>query len=138
MTTVIDASILVAALVDSGTDGLWAESVIAQDDLAGPELVLAEASNILRRFELAGQITRAEATKAHNDLLLLDLELFPFAPFAQRVWALRDNVTSYDAWYVALAEALDSQLATLDIRLSRAKGPTCEFLVPAHDHDRRE
>ncbi len=64
--------------MESETDGLWAESVIAQDELAGPELVLAEASNILRRLELAGQITRAEATGAHNDLLLLDLELFHY------------------------------------------------------------
>lgn len=135
MTTVIDASVLVAALVDSGPDGLWAESVIAQDDLTGPELVLAEASNILRRLELTGRITRSEATRTHNDLLMLDLELFPFAPFAQRVWALRDNVTSYDAWYVALAEALDSPLATLDRHLSRASGPTCEFIVPAHTYD---
>jgi predicted nucleic acid-binding protein len=135
VTTVIDASVLVAALVDSGPDGLWAESVIAQDDLTGPELVLAEASNILRRLELTGRITRSEATRTHNDLLMLDLELFPFAPFAQRVWALRDNVTSYDAWYVALAEALDSPLATLDRHLSRASGPTCAFIVPAHTYD---
>ena len=42
--------------------------------------------------------------RAHGDLLQLDLTLFPFAPFAERVWLLRDNLTSYDAWYVALAE----------------------------------
>ena len=44
--------------------------------------------------------------------------------------ALRENVTSYDAWYVALAEALDCPLVTLDRRLSRASGPTCEFITP--------
>ena len=130
MTRVIDASVLVAALVDSGPAGVWAESIIVQDTLASPELALAEAGNILRRLEQSGQISRAAATDAYGDLLRLDMELFPFAPFAERVWALRDNVTCYDAWYVALAETLNCPLVTLDRRLSRANGPTCEFIVP--------
>ena len=58
------------------------------------------------------------------------MELFPFAPFAERVWALRENLTSYDAWYVALAEVLDCPLVTLDRRLSRASGPVCEIIAP--------
>ena len=130
MTAVVDASVLVAALVDSGSEGGWAESVIAEDALAGPELVLAEASNILRRLELAGRLARLEAAGAHEHLLRLDLTLFPFAPFAQRVWALRENLTCYDAWYVALAEALDCPLTTLDRRLSRAAGPRCAVITP--------
>ena len=60
----------------------------------------------------------------------LDLALFPFAPFAERVWALRSNLSSYDAWYVALAEALGCPLLTLYARLSRASGPGCEIVVP--------
>ena len=51
-------------------------------------------------------------------------------PHAERVWALRHNLTAYDAWYVAVAEALDCPLATLDRRLSRASGPACEVLTP--------
>ena len=131
MTTVVDASVLVAALVDSGREGKWAESLLAEGSLAGPELVLAEASNILRRLERTGQISRIEAATAHGDLVKLDMELFPFAPFAERVWALRGNLTSYDAWHVALAEALGCPLVTLDRRLSRASGPNCEIIVPA-------
>ena len=130
MTVVADASVLVAVLVDSGREGKWAESAVAEGSLAGPELVLAEASNILRRLEQAGKISRLEANSAHRDLLRLDLELFPFAPFADRVWALRNNLTSYDAWYVALAEVLDCPLVTIDRKLSRASGPRCEILVP--------
>ena len=130
MTTVIDASVLVAALVDSGQEGKWAEAALAQGQLVGPELVLVEASNILRRLERSGEITRVEATSAHRDLVRLDIELFPFAPFAERIWALRGKLTSYDAWYVALAEALDCPLATLDRRLARARGPSCEVIVP--------
>ncbi len=130
MTTVVDASVLVAALVDSGHEGKWAESTLAEGHLTGPELALAEAVNILRRLERAEQISRIEATSAHGDLLRLDLELFPFAPFAERIWALRGNLTSYDAWYVALAEALDCPLVTLDRKLSRASGPICEVIAP--------
>ena len=96
MTTVVDASVPVAAAVDSGPDGRWAESVLADGPLAGPELVLAEATNILRRLERAGEISRSKATGAHRDLLRIDLELFPFAPYAARVWALCANLTSYD------------------------------------------
>ena len=130
MTVVADASVLVAALVDSGREGKWAESAVTEGSLAGPELVLAEASNILRRLERSGEISRLEANSAHRDLLRLDVELFPFAPFADRVWALRSNLTSYDAWYVALAEAFGCPLMTLDRKLSRATGPTCDIVTP--------
>ena len=127
---VVDASVLVAALVDSGREGKWAEAAVAKGSLAGPELVLAEASNILRRLERVGAVSRLEANSAHRDLLRLELELFPFAPFANRVWALRNNLTSYDAWYVALAEALGCSLVTLDRKLGHASGPRCAIIVP--------
>ena len=132
MTTVVDASVLVAALVDSGHEGRWAESILAEGHLAGPELALAEASSILRRLERAELISRIEATSAYTDLLRLDLELFPFTPFAERIWALRGNLTSYDSWYVALAESLGCPLVTLDRKFSRASGPTCAVIVPAY------
>ena len=57
----------------------------------------AEATNILRRLERAKQITKPEANAAHDDLMQLNVELFSFDPFAERVWELRHNVTSYDA-----------------------------------------
>jgi predicted nucleic acid-binding protein len=130
LSAVIDSSVLVAALVDSGPCGTWAEQVLASGSLHAPELALAEATNILRRLEHAKLITAHEANAAQDDLMLLDIELFPFEPFAERIWALRHNVTSYDAWYVAIAEALRLPLATLDVRLSRSIGVTCKFLVP--------
>lgn len=131
MTLVIDASAVVAALVDSRTDGRWAESVLTSDSLAAPHLLTAEASNILRRSALAGAISAEHASLAHSDLLDLRVELFPYAPFATRIWGLRDNVTCYDAWHVALAEALNAPLATLDVRLAKEPGPRCRFLVSA-------
>ncbi len=130
MSVVIDASVVVAALVDSGPHGEWAEALVAANALTAPELVLAEATNILRRIERTGIISRIEANGAQADLLGMDIELFPFAPFARRVWQLRSNLTSYDAWYVALAEALECPLLTLDRKLSRAPGPGCAFILP--------
>ena len=131
MTTVVDASVLVAALVEPGSDGLWAQSTLAEGSLVAPELALVEATDVLRRLELRQRISRIEATFAHADLLRLNIEMFPFAPFAERVWELRGNLNSYDAWYVALAEALNSPLATLDLRLSRVCGPACLIVVPS-------
>ena len=128
--TVVDGSVLVAALVDSGKEGRWAEFMIAADELAVPELALVETSNTLRRLERAGHISSFEATSAHRDMLGLDMEPFPFAPFAARVWDLRGNMTCYDGWYVALAEALGCRLLTLDRKLGRADGPACEIVVP--------
>jgi len=93
-------------------------------------LALVEATNLLRRLERAGELSRMEAASAARDLLQLDLELMPFSPFAERVWDLRSNVTSYDAWYVAVAEGCDLPLATLDRHLARATGPRCRFLLP--------
>ena len=130
MSTVVDASVLVAALVDSGPHGAWAETVLATGSLHAPELARAEATNIFRRLERANIITTPEANAAQDDLMELNIDLFPFEPFADRIWELRHNVTSYDAWYVALAEALNLPLATLDEPLSKSNGVTCEFLMP--------
>jgi predicted nucleic acid-binding protein len=127
---VVDSSVLVAALVDAGPHGVWAENVLAEGSLHAPELVRAEATNIFRRLERAKLITTPEANAAHEDLMHLDIDLFPFEPFADRVWELRYNVTSYDAWYVALAEVLELPLATLDEPLTKSNGVTCEFLSP--------
>jgi predicted nucleic acid-binding protein len=130
VSAVVDASVLVAATSDAGAEGRWAEDVARVGNLIAPHLVLVEATNILRRLEFAGRLGRTEAGAAIRDLLLLDLELVPFAPFAERVWELRANVTSYDAWHVAVAEQFDLPLATLDRHLARATGPRCRFLLP--------
>ena len=126
----VDASVLVHALVNAGPLGEWAESVVAAGPVHAPELVLAETTNILRRLERTKEITAAEASAAHGDLMELRIELFSFEPFAERVWELRHNLTCYDSWYVAVAEALRLPLATSDERLAKTKGPTCDFLTP--------
>jgi predicted nucleic acid-binding protein len=76
LSTVVDASVLVAALVDSGPHGEWAEGVIAAGSLHAPEFVRVEAANILRRLERAKELTTAEANAAYEDLMQLNMELF--------------------------------------------------------------
>jgi predicted nucleic acid-binding protein len=130
MTLVIDAALVVAALVDDGPDGRWAESMLVSDQLAAPHLMPVETANILRRAALAGDIGAGTASEAHADLLALRVTLVPYEPVAPRVWELRGTVTPYDAWYVAVAESMEAPLATLDTRLSRAPGPRCTFHTP--------
>ncbi|MHB1615516.1 MAG: type II toxin-antitoxin system VapC family toxin [Actinomycetes bacterium] len=130
MTLVVDSSVVVAALIDRGPVGVWAEALLVSGPLAAPHLMPVEAANVLRRSALAGDISADVASLAHEDLVSLRLELFPYSPCASRVWELRPNITVYDAWYVALAETLGARLATLDASLSRADGTRCEFAVP--------
>ena len=130
MTLVVDASLVVSALVDGGITGSWAESLLAGEPLSAPHLMPVEAANILRRAAAAGEISADVAAMGHADLLDLRVELFPYGPFAPRAWELRDNLTSYDAWYVAVAEFLGSRMATLDLKLARAAGPRCGFETP--------
>ncbi|MCC6618995.1 MAG: type II toxin-antitoxin system VapC family toxin [Chloroflexi bacterium] len=130
MTIVVDSSVVVAALVDGGDDGEWARTELVDQDLAAPHLMPVEAANILRRGALSGLLARDAATLAHRDLLALRVALFPYEPSGDRAWQLRDNLTAYDAWYVALAEALEAPLVTLDDRLASATGPRCAFRTP--------
>lgn len=126
----VDSSVVVAALVDTGAHGAWAEKVLGQDGLYAPQHLRVEAANVLRRLERGKEITEQEATAAFEDLIELDVELHAFEAFSERIWELRHNVSIYDGWYVALAEAFDLPLATLDGRLVKAEGPKCRFLTP--------
>jgi predicted nucleic acid-binding protein len=130
VTLVVDSSLVVAALVDSGRVGTWADHLLATDDLAAPHLMPVEVANVLRRAAASGEISTDVAALAHADLLSLRIELFAYEPLATRVWELRQNVTAYDGWYVALAESLGARLATLDLRLTKATGPRCAFATP--------
>lgn len=129
MTLVVDASVVVAALVDDAADGEWARELLATAPLAAPHLMPIEVANVLRRAALSGTVSDADAELAHHDLVELRVRLSPYAALLPRAWALRGNLTVYDACYVALAESLDAPLATLDGRLARAPGMRCTFLT---------
>jgi predicted nucleic acid-binding protein len=89
-----------------------------------------EVANILRRAARSGEVSEDTASLAHSDLRELRAHLYPYEALADRAWELRQNITTYDACYIALAEGLDVPLATLDRRLTRASGARCEFLLP--------
>ena len=130
MNRVIDASVVVEALLDDGPNGVWCRNVLAQGGLAAPHHLAAEVTNVLWRGAATGSISPAAAAIARADLHDLTVTLYAFEPLAERVWELRDTVATFDAWYVALAERLDLELATLDTRLARAPGPRCRFTTP--------
>lgn len=130
MIAVIDASVLISVLFDTGKEGEWAESVIADhQQLYAPELLLIECMNVLRREERNRVITAFEAGRAYRELTQLKVQLMPIEPFTDRIWELRKNITIYDAAYVSLAETLNAPLATLDRKLARTK-TACNFLTP--------
>lgn len=128
---VCDASAVVTVLLDSGDSGAWLARRLSGADLCAPSLLPFECSNIFRRHELGGLMSSDHAAQAHADLLDLRIALFPYEPLARRVWQLRQNLTSYDASYVALAELLEVPLVTVDQRLSGAPGIRCKVEVPA-------
>lgn len=127
---VCDASAVVALLLDGGPDGAWAATALAPAQLAAPSLIAFETANILRRQELAGNVSADQAAQAHRDLLDLAIELWPYELVAARAWELRHNLSSYDASYVALAELLGATLITLDRGIAQAPGVRCIVATP--------
>ena len=121
---------VVSALVDTGPDGQWAEQLLQNSEIVAPSLLQVECTAVLRRLTTSGKIIDLDASMAHRDLMRLPISLFPFEPFAERVWTLRNNLSSYDAWYVAIAETLNVPLATLDTKLTNAPGTGCKFISP--------
>ena len=130
---VVDASVLATALGDDGPDGDHARARLRGERLSAPELVDLEVTSVLRRQVHSGAADLRRAALALADLAALPLQRAPHRPLLARCWELRDNLTVYDASYVALAEALDVTLLTGDGRLASATGLQChvEILRPA-------
>jgi predicted nucleic acid-binding protein len=129
--SVIDASVLVDALVGIGTHGeLAREELRDQPTLQVPAIFGAEATSALRGLVRHGDLSSIRAVAALEQVRRVRTLQYPFEPFAQRVWELRDNLTVYDAWYVALAEWLGTDLVTGDEGLTKAAGPRCRIRRP--------
>lgn len=127
---VCDASAVVAILLDAGPDGRWATEIFTGVDLAAPSLLPFEVANIIRRHELAAIVTADQAAQAHSDLLDLAIEQWPYDLLVPRAWQLRQNLTTYDASYVALAELLGTSVVTLDRRIADTPGLRCAVVTP--------
>lgn len=129
---VVDASVLANALADDGSDGKLARArLTAGDDLVAPDLVDVETVAVLRKRWMAGDLAKNRFSAAIDDLEDLGLVRYPALPLVRRAFELRDNVTAYDAVYVALAERLDCPLITADRRLAAAPGIICSVEVLA-------
>ena len=127
---VCDASAVVAVLLDAGQDGTWVAERLAGAELFAPALMPFECANIIRRHELGELISADQAAQAHADLVDLPIELWPYEVLARRAWQLRRNASTYDAAYIALAEAVGAPLVTLDRRLRRVPGIACTVDTP--------
>lgn len=122
---VIDAS---AALTGLLNDGPGRRS-LSTDYLHAPHLVDVEIASGLRRRVLAQQVSVEDGWRALDTWRRLAVTRYAVHTLLDRVWDLRDNVSAYDASYVALAESLDCTLVTADARLSNAAGVRCPITV---------
>lgn len=123
---VVDASVVVAILIQPGAVAEAMVERIEASELHAPSHLWVEVTNVLRRRRNAGQLSAAEALIAVDGLWLLPIQPWPLEIVRDRVWRLGDNLTSYDGAYVALAEHLQSSLLTSDARLARAPGVRCD------------
>lgn len=123
---VVDASIVASALGDDGPDGERARSRLAGERLFAPQLMDLEVASVWRRAARADRLGRKRASQALADLAALPLARAPHQPLMSRIWELRDNLTPYDAAYIALAEILQAPFITADRRLAHAPGVRCE------------
>lgn len=128
---VLDASVVTDAMAVGGAVGDRARRLIAEESwLHLPAVAGAEIISALRAMAFRGLLSAGNARAAAVRASRLRARHYPFEPFLERVWDLRENVTVYDASYVALAEALGAPLVTADDRLRRADGPRCPVLSP--------
>ncbi len=123
---VIDASVLAAFYAaDDLRRSAVAERLSAGDALLAPAHLDAEVVSALRGMARVNRALDRRVPIALAHLAGFTIRRMPLAPLLERMWALRHNVTAYDAAYIALAERLDAVLLTCDARLANASGPTC-------------
>ena len=125
---VLDTSAFVELLMNS-EKGREVATLLADDGytLSAPQLLVTEVAQVLRRRTRAGLVSPSRASAALAIFTRMDVRLYDHLPLTDRVWELRDNLSAYDATFVALAEALHEPLVTCDARL--AKNPASEAAV---------
>jgi predicted nucleic acid-binding protein len=122
---VVDASAGLAALLNAGP----ARRALATEQLHAPHLIDSEVANALRRETAARGLNAEAAWNALDAWRRLGITRYPAHSLLDRIWELRDNVSAYDATYVALAERLGCTLLTADGRLGGAPGTSCPITV---------
>jgi predicted nucleic acid-binding protein len=120
---VVDASALLEALLRTPAAKAVEDRLFApRQTIHAPHLLDVEVAQVIRRYAQNGEIDSERGRMALIDLVDLPLRRYPHDFLLPRIWNLRNNLTAYDAAYVALAEALDAPLLTRDRRLAGAAG----------------
>ena len=120
---VIDASALLEVLLRTPAASAVERRLFAPDQtLHAPHLLDIEVAQVIRRYAANGDIDGDRGRAALADLADLPVRRYPHDVLLSRIWDLRNNLTAYDAAYVALAEALDAVLLTRDQRIATAAG----------------
>lgn len=120
---VTDASVVLELLLrTTAADAVERRLFNRRDSLHAPHLLDVEVAQVLRRYAGRGEISAARGRLTLGLLARLPIERYAHEPMLARIWALRANLTAYDAAYVALAEALGATLLTRDERLAAAPG----------------
>lgn len=129
---IVDASVVVEFLFGTPL-GIAVGQRIADpsEEVASPCLLDIEVAHVVRRWSLTGAIGEERSAKAMEHLASLNTRRWPHEPLLPRIWALRHNLTAYDAAYVALAESLGGVLLTCDRSLVGVPGANCEVEVIA-------
>ena len=122
---VVDASAAITALFNAGP----ARQALAEEQVHVPHLIDPEVANALRRGVAASRIEPGDAWTALDQWRRLGMARYAVFPLLERIWELRENLSAYDASYIALAESLDCALLTADVRLGRAPGLRCPVTV---------
>ena len=130
---VVDASVLAVALLDDGPDGDLVRHRLRGEQLAAPALIDLEVASVWRGLSRGGHLGARRVALALEDLRDLPIQRVEHTSLLVRCWELRDNLTIYDAAYVALAEALEAPLVTGDRRFARSTGPRCVIEVVKTD-----
>lgn len=129
---VLDASAAVELLAGSGARSEWvAERLLEANGIHVPHVLDVEVVSALRGLVQRGKITTGTAGEGLKTLSELPLRRYPAVLLLERIWSLRDRLTAYDATYVALAEALEAELVTTDLRLARAGGHAARISAPS-------
>jgi predicted nucleic acid-binding protein len=128
---VIDASAEVAALLSAepGAENIRERVARTGETLHVPHLFEIEVLNALRSLAFRGTVSSERAQLALSRLHNTRLMRYPHTPLMERIWGLQENMTTHDAAYIALAEALDAPLVTTDARLARAPGIRATVVV---------
>ncbi len=127
---VLDASAVVEQLFDTSKGLQIQERCLSGDEgLHCPHLLDIEVAHVVRRYCQQGWISAERAIQAIEDLADFPLTRYAHQPFLYRIWDLRENLTAYDATYVALAELLAAPVVTCDARLASAPGHTATIEV---------